>query len=1126
MRIVLFPVFWLASLSSFSWAAGPTAILSVRRGAVVAGPELNALLTAPEVRSRRPVFRGREAELLKKSGAAHLTKSWVVEVASAAEFEKLESRIRRRGLPVALDWNEMEFKLQGDAFENLQWALKNDGTPQNVDLDPMQAYRVAARAGEDVRPPAPVRGKKILVAVLDTGVDHGHPDLRAVVHRDESECAALAKFETCVADKDRATCEKIWMDPKNPETDRDGNGYPLDCHGWSLLGGVNAAGIMGRPDFTDDQGHGTHVAGLIAAARDGRGVVGVSNNVEILPVQVLGEQPSEPLKPLSVDFVPSEEGRAGLNQSLGDMVARGVIYAMLSGAKVINFSMGWPQSRDSEFMRAVIAEAQSRGILVVAAAGNDSTRALLRPCAYPGVICVGASGPDGAPAHFSNHGSGVDLTAPGTNILSTYPMSKRPVRFRQTLGYEFLSGTSQASPLVAGAAAELLARGIPAAEVYPRLILSSRPVPKALPLLNGLPHELGRELPEDPQVYRKLAIGGNLDIAGALTQLPRPLIVPAAKEKAEILWDRRARELSFDFTLKNHWQPISTDAVRVLGAFAKPARDAVRPALVSIAPVKAPGAVWNAGEERVYRATFRIDDAANVSDSRIPSELDLMIDVAQKGQPRSRRFVLTAEIVVPVTPNLAGDDVLTLPIQGMPKGRHSFLPIDENLDGQPRRRDYLAVQENASTRQIWLVTQASSRADAAYEVKGGTKIRVTGDPEDLREQVLARMDVDGDGRSEYVLGLYEDRSGKDENRESPMTFYVFDGELRLKRQFAYDSKIAQIPFTVSWMTFGGVKCPAWVGAGKDPAKKIGLRDRWENPTNAEKNEVRFYWVDGAGKARAVQEYKGYRIIDVIEPRASQKRAGRVPVLMAKNAGTEAKPSYVYRFAVAEMFEGRVENFREMDFFGEGRSDRNLLDTRVDKVQSLDPDDDEYKGSFWFGEGVTRRQRLTILDTESFENRDADLGALRRSYDSALWVRAAFLGENRAGAFVLTNSEIQYHDLSTRATVSTSFERYTFYPDMLMTNLYFPVTLRDSRSSAAKLPALFTTESSQLSRGVKMLVPSFARDGRLIELVSPARLRLKAGEGCRPMDTPVFLGEEAYALDYYCGDRLVRVRLKY
>jgi hypothetical protein len=1020
-----------------------------------------------------------------------------------------------------------------DPFADLQWGLHNNGQAQMIDLDPLHTYRVPARDKEDIRVPAPLAAKKkIIVAVMDTGIQKNHPDLKGIVHRNESECRALEKFEKCVQDSDRKTCEKTWMDLKNPEVDQDKNGYPMDCEGWSLLGGKNEAGILGRPDFSDDQGHGTHVSGIIAALKNnGIGVEGVSSNIEILPIQVIGRQPSEPIKPLSIYDSSGEEGREEINRSLGDMVGRGVIYAMRSGAQVINFSMGWPQAKDSEFMREVIALAQSKGILIVAAAGNDSTRALLRPCAYANVICVGATGPDGAFAHFSNYGSGVDILAPGVNILSTYPEMKRPVRFRSTLGYEYLSGTSQATPYVAAAAAELLSRGIPASEVYARLVLGARTPLSNLSLLEGGSHQAGSVMSPEVEVYKKYSIGGNLDIAKSLTVKPQALIIPALKEKIEIPWDRKSKDITFEISFVNKWSDVALNDIAMKADFLKPHAEAVRPWISGIKEAAPYPGVWKSNEVRKYVVTMSLVDAKDASESRIPSELDLAVDVTVKGQD-ARRFVYETEVVVNLTPEFTGKDVLSIPLKGMPVGRQSFVPIDETLDLAPEHRDYFAISQQAGTWQMWLVADTGV---GAYTTVGGTKIKVEGKEDLLREQVMARLDMDGDGRSEYVLGVLEDKGEADPEAEpeegddkfSPMSFFVFDQSLKLIESFKYKGDIAPAPYQVYWQKIGKTKRPAWVGGGKDPGKVRKLRDHWENPENVESPITRFYYLDEKNNLKAIEKHEDYTIIDVIQPRREQIAAGRVPLLLAKNMGSESKPSYLYSFAVAEAVNGKIENFKELDLFANQATYRNILDTRVDKVQSLDYSKDEYAGSYWFGEGINRQQRLSFLDTQNWELLDRTLGAERSQFDSALWVRAVFSGLQRKGAFVLTNSEIQYHDLLKNKIVSKSFERYTFFPDMLMTNLYFPLTLQDRFDASSKLPALFTTESSGLSRGVKMLVPAFAKDGTLMELVSPARLRLKSANGCRPMDTPVFTGEVgAHSFDYYCGTKILRVNLIY
>lgn len=1002
----------------------------------------------------------------------------------------------------------------GDLFENKQWGLHNDGTSQVIDLDPMHTYRVPARPQEDVRLPSPVSvSKKVIVAVLDTGIQKNHPDLKTMLVRKESECRALEKFLTCVKDKSRKECEKTWMDPKNPEVDQDGNGYPMDCQGWSLLGGRNAANILGRPDFDDDQGHGTHVAGIIAAqANNGIGVRGISQNVALLPVQVLGEQPSEPIKPYSLDLSPAEDQRPPM-RSLGDSVARGVIYAINSGAQVISFSMGWPAGQDSQLMRDAIAEAQRRGILIVAAAGNDSTRALLRPCTYPSVICVGATGPDGALAHFSNFGSGVELAAPGVNILSTYPEEIRPVRFRSTLGFEFLSGTSQATPFVAGAIAELLARGVPPSEIYPRLVLGSRALLSNLNLVENFNAGV-QNITSPANGAAKYILAGQLDVSRALSVPAQPLIVPATKEKIEIQWNRQSSNIDVEVNLINRWQAVTASKVQIQFYFSKPHAESIRPAVLAVTPKQSYSGTWNQNEVRSF--IVRLQAAP-----RMPGELDLIGQVTLPSGAQ-RRFIMDVDVTVPVSPTMKDADVHILPITGLPEEKRlSFIPIDENLDGQPQSRDYIAYSEDGNIRKLWLIRQEDSEK---YQVVGGTEIELEGESENLRTQVSTRLDWDMDGRSEYVLGFLEE--SEEEETKTSMQFFIFNQDLQLVKKFKYVSDKALVPYQLSWHLSQGKKFPAWVGGGKDPQKQRSLRDRWENPNGHEANETRFYYLENENTLRSLSEYQGFRFVDVLEPRPDQVQRGAISVLLAKNEGSEAKASFLYKFAVAEVVDGKVQNFTEMDFFDNGGNYRNIFETRVDRSFSTNTDNRVYSGNFWFGEGRLREQRLSLFDNKNRDIIDNQLQARNQQTDSALWVRAAFSGDNRNGAFVLTNSEIQYHDLDHHQVVSHSMERYTFYPDMLMTNLYYPVTLGDSRNPTTRLPAIFTTESSGLNRGVKMLVPVFASDFKVIEVVSPARLRFNS-VGCIPMDTPVFVGgSTGHALDYICKDRVLRIPLIY
>jgi serine protease len=175
-------------------------------------------------------------------------------------------------------------------------------------------------------------------------------------------------------------------------------------------------------DPMDDNGHGTHVAGIAAAVTDnGTGVAGVSWGAQIMPVKVLN---------------------AGAGGTFDD-VAQGIIWAVDNGAQVINLSLGG--TTNSPVLQSAIAYAYSQGVVVVAAAGNSNS-AVLYPAAYDPVIAVAASDASDNRAGFSNYGPEVDVTAPGVNINSTALGG----------GYENRSGTSMAAAFVTGEVALLL----------------------------------------------------------------------------------------------------------------------------------------------------------------------------------------------------------------------------------------------------------------------------------------------------------------------------------------------------------------------------------------------------------------------------------------------------------------------------------------------------------------------------------------------------------------------------------------------------------------------------------------------------------------------------------------------
>lgn len=176
-------------------------------------------------------------------------------------------------------------------------------------------------------------------------------------------------------------------------------------------------------DPQDDYGHGTHVAGIAAAAsNNGIGVAGTSWGAQIMPVKVLN---------------------ASGNGTYAN-VASGIIWAVDNGAQVINLSLGGPAY--SAILESAVEYAYNRGVVLVAASGNAGGSSVYYPARYTQVIAVGATNSNNERGAFSNFGDGMELVAPGVAIYSTELGG----------GYSYRNGTSMAAPFVSGLAAILI----------------------------------------------------------------------------------------------------------------------------------------------------------------------------------------------------------------------------------------------------------------------------------------------------------------------------------------------------------------------------------------------------------------------------------------------------------------------------------------------------------------------------------------------------------------------------------------------------------------------------------------------------------------------------------------------
>lgn len=346
-----------------------------------------------------------------------------------------------------IDSDTVAEAVQGNASCQDQWYLRSGNLQKSWDL--LRTRGIAA--GGD---------SSVVVAVIDTGVDYTHEDLK----------------------------DNIWVNTKEIPgngIDDDGNGYIDDVYGVDLE--------TGRDSGMDDNGHGTHVAGIIAAANNHIGVVGLAYNVKLMPIKA---------------------GMASgfFNQS---QIAKGILYAYNNGADVINMSFGGSASTIA--VQDALETAYTRCVLV-AAAGNDGApnEGLLARPTYPAALSyvMGVMSVDmrGVESGFTNYDVAAynsveyEVYAPGSQILSTIPGNR----------YATWSGTSMAAPYVSAMAA-LLRSAYPDTNTYPTKFIYGQIAATG-----------GRSaICCDPEHHGVHNLPKIVDIYNALTQLPKPEVSAA-----------------------------------------------------------------------------------------------------------------------------------------------------------------------------------------------------------------------------------------------------------------------------------------------------------------------------------------------------------------------------------------------------------------------------------------------------------------------------------------------------------------------------------------------------------------------------------------------------------------------
>lgn len=289
----------------------------------------------------------------------------------------------------AVEYAEPNYLLKLNASPSIEpyfsymWGLKNSGTP-GIDINIETVWNTLTG------------NANVVVGIIDSGIDYNHEDLK----------------------------DSVWVNAAeipNNGIDDDNDGYIDDYKGWDFYNNDN------KP--YDDNGHGSHVSGIIAASNNGKGVVGIAPNVKIIPMKV--------------------------GDSNGYLYDSGIIeainYGVSKGVKIFNCSFG-----GGDYSAAQYDTMKNSNALFVAAAGNEGLNndvSEVYPANYnlPNIISVASIDKYGNMSSFSNYGAlNVDIAAPGTEILSTVPNN----------GYAYMSGTSMAAPFVTGVAALMLSKNV------------------------------------------------------------------------------------------------------------------------------------------------------------------------------------------------------------------------------------------------------------------------------------------------------------------------------------------------------------------------------------------------------------------------------------------------------------------------------------------------------------------------------------------------------------------------------------------------------------------------------------------------------------------------------------------
>jgi hypothetical protein len=496
--------------------------------------------------------------------------------------------------------------------------------------------------------------------------------------------------------------------------------------------------------------------------------------------------------------------------------------------------------------------------------------------------------------------------------------------------------------------------------------------------------------------------------------------------------------------------------------------------------------LWPSGKTQTLEGDLTIPSSS--VDGEFLIELTFRCD-----QAPTRLQKIQAEISVPVMPRDPKGKVF--PVQGpLPL---KVIPQTIRSVDDPSTRDYLLTQSQGNSWQMAVLKENNG----SYSSSPVTEVQVTNG---VLVDVL-RLDADFDGRPDYAAVFQEKipPSGPvDKNTPPPLPvweFKFFDSNFQPSRlsSLTYDSKTAWISERYTWMKLRDRLVPAWISIGYTPDLEKPKYDPWDpNPTP--ERGPHLYYVDTDG-LRSVPAPDDYFFLETLSPTATQRRAGLVPVLLAKGEAD------ILEYATAVVSDGKVTDVKPFTL----APFRRLTGLTALNVLSLDGKENDL--TLLAGLTTTTGQGLTWLSDQGAKSEGVTSPL---DYDPIRRIAGAFVGEGKRAVFGQSLYDLHFYDLAAGQWVTTPLKRFSFLPGFVFDRTFYPVVVSGGR------PGLLVPGGLVNSYAMEVVVPVY-ENGRLTRLARPAEFRLEAGDDCQELEFFPADGDTSAAV-FFCGDHFLRV----